>query len=107
MGALNQLGVDKTTKGKRKWTKYQYKFKETSVCRDFFKAAHDIKDFTLRTLIKHMNTNGLVEWVHGNTGKKRNMRLNMMTLRGSSTLSSVTLIFTVCHSQLLRREEMM
>ena len=70
MGALNQLGVDKTTNGKRRWTKYQYRFKGPSVCRDFFKAAHDIKDFTLRALIKHMNTNGLVAQVHGNTGKK-------------------------------------
>ena len=70
MGTPNQLGVDKTTNGKRKWTKYKYRFKGSSVCRDYFKAAYDIKDFTLRALIKHMNTKGLVARVHGNTGKK-------------------------------------
>ena len=71
MGVLQKVGKDDlTTKKKtRKRIRYVYKFKGVSVCHEAFQIIYDITDHVLDSLMKHVNSHGIVPRVHGNTGR--------------------------------------
>ena len=71
MGVLQKVGKDDlTTKKKtRKRIRYVYKFKGVSVCREAFQIIYDITDHVLDSLMKHVNSHGIVPRVNGNTGR--------------------------------------
>ena len=70
MGSLLKVGAQETRHGKRKRVRYRYTFHGKSVCKSVFCHINDIGQRTLKSLLKHLNTNGPVPRVHGNTGKK-------------------------------------
>ena len=49
----------------RKRFRYSYQFKDVEVCRQTFLVTHSIDEFTLKALVQHLMTNGLVSRTHG------------------------------------------
>lgn len=56
--------------GERKRTRYEYKFHGNIICRKSFMIIYDIKESSLKSLIKHLSDTGNVPRVHGNKGRK-------------------------------------
>lgn len=72
MGALIKIGSDpkRSRYGERKRTRYEYRFERNIICRKAFLTIYDIGEKALKNLIRHINENGNVPRIHGNTGKK-------------------------------------
>ena len=49
----------------RKRFRYSDQFKDVEVCRQTFLVTHSIDEFTLKALVQHFMTNGLVSRTHG------------------------------------------
>lgn len=72
MGALQKINPDskRSRYGDRKRTRYEYKYEGNSICKNAFLIIYDVRNFTLKSLIKHMAVNGNVPRVHGNSRRK-------------------------------------
>ncbi|XP_060577599.1 uncharacterized protein LOC132734769 [Ruditapes philippinarum] len=70
MGSLLKIGAQETRKGKRKRVRYRYTFDGKTVCKSVFCHINDIGQRTVKSLLKHLNSNGPVPRIHGNTGRK-------------------------------------
>ncbi|XP_062575096.1 uncharacterized protein LOC134237029 [Saccostrea cucullata] len=70
MTSLNQFGFGKKLSNPRKRTKYTYTFQEQTICRKAFEFIYDVKEYTLDSLQKHLQSQGITPRVHGNKGRK-------------------------------------
>ncbi|XP_062609447.1 uncharacterized protein LOC134271226 [Saccostrea cucullata] len=70
MTSLNQFGFGKKLSNPRKRTKYTYTFQEQKICRKAFEFIYDVKEYTLDSLQKHLQSQGITPRVHGNKGRK-------------------------------------
>ena len=70
MAILQRYRNEETRKGKRRRARYRYMYGGKQVCKEVFCYVNDIGKKTLKALIKHVNTNGVVPRIHKNTARK-------------------------------------
>lgn len=70
MGSLQKFSNDKTRSGKRRRIRYKFKYEDKTICKAAFCTLFDIKPKTLSAVQKHLEMNGPVPRVHGNSGRK-------------------------------------
>ena len=56
-----------------------YAFDSGEICEGAFCFVHEIGDFSLRALKKHLCNNGIISRVHGNKGKRLYMHIQEWT----------------------------
>jgi hypothetical protein len=85
MGTLKTIGVDKNKSryGERKRTRYEYIYDSVVICRSAFEIMYDIGPTAMKGIIKHMNENGPVPRVHGNTGKSPKHALQFLDVENA------------------------
>lgn len=70
MTTLNHFGFRPKPKCPRKRVKYMYTFRSQQICRSAFQIVYDVKEHTLDSLQKHVQTHGATPRIHGNKGRK-------------------------------------
>ena len=88
LGILESLrhSKERTTKGtKRTRERFAYKFQGSRVCVSAFRIVYDLGKKHLVNLITHLEENGAVPRVHGNTGKRPHNTLSFTDVKNVTT----------------------